>query len=429
MISYFHLVEKLDSTKGENERLMSNNQYLKKRVCDYESVSKVNKEYIKRIDSLTDDIQSLTERYEKQIASLKDEKKETDEALQYYNDLYNNEKHEVAVLNELIDEKEADYQTLLAHNKEKKRLLAFADDTIYHLNDEVSRLRQSFVDLLDAKDGFVGFSRMLSDFNHIGSAPDSDTIIQDRANRYKYEYLLTIFPDLSDYVDDYNPFCDKEFMKRYKDKDLSVDEEQESLDVFIENEKKSKIAYGIAYEMYIGYKFRDKGWDIIQYGVEMGVHDKGRDIIASKTYKDGSKTIYIIQCKNWAEWKTIPECYICQLYGTTEEYRKEHATKKTRVKALFVCSCQLSNTAIRFCGMLGVEYRVMPFSEFPRIKCNISPNGKLYFLPFDPQYNSVKIKNKGEMYVKTVKEAQEAGFVRAYKNNKKNNSMKDLFKN
>jgi hypothetical protein len=75
--------------------------------------------------------------------------------------------------------------------------------------------------------------------------------------------------------------------------------------------------------------------------------------------------------------------------------------------------------------MLGVEYRVMPFSEFPRIKCNISPNGKLYFLPFDPQYNSVKIKNKGEMYVKTVKEAQEAGFVRAYKNNRKNNSMKD----
>jgi hypothetical protein len=266
-------------------------------------------------------------------------------------------------------------------------------------------------DLLESDDGFEGFSRMIADLKGSGG----ETMIQERAILYKYEHLLYLFPELASYVDNYNPFCDLAFRKKYLGQSLSMEEEQESLDAYIRNEKKSKLAYGIAYEMFIGYLLRDDNWEVIQYGAEMGVHDLGRDIVARKQHEDGSATVYIIQCKNWAEWKLIPERYICQLYGTTEVYKRENTGRSIQVRALFVSSCQLDSTAILFCNKLGVEYRVMPFEEFPRIKCNVSKEGeKIYYLPFDRQYNTVKIKLKGEMYAKTVKEARDAGFRRAY---------------
>ena len=50
------------------------------------------------------------------------------------------------------------------------------------------------------------------------------------------------------------------------------------------------------------------------------------------------------------------------------------------------------------------------------IKCNINNKNKIYHLPFDQQYDRVVIeKDKGELYVKTVKEAEDLGFRRAKK--------------
>mgnify|MGYP002679159756 FL=1 len=53
--------------------------------------------------------------------------------------------------------------------------------------------------------------------------------------------------------------------------------------------------------------------------------------------------------------------------------------------------------------------------EYPMIKCNINEknNGKIYHLPFDQQYDNVKIDKEGEFFAMTVQEAEEAGFRRA----------------
>lgn len=276
----------------------------------------------------------------------------------------------------------------------------------------LSKQKDNFLSLLNCKDAFVGFSTMYYDFegNH------TQDQMTDRANLYKYEYLLSIYPELSDFVDDRNPFYEEKFKDRYANKELTIDEEQKSLDEYLAYEKSSKLAYGLAYEMYIGFLLRDYGYKVIQYGCEMGVHDKGRDIIASKIRRDGKELVYIIQCKNWAEWKKIPESYICQLFGTTYEYAQEHKNENIIVRPLFICSCRLNKDAIEFCKSLSVLYRQIKFDEFPRIKCNVSSSGEyIYHLPFDRQYNEVKIKNKGEMYAYTVKEARDAGFRRAYK--------------
>ena len=51
--------------------------------------------------------------------------------------------------------------------------------------------------------------------------------------------------------------------------------------------------------------------------------------------------------------------------------------------------------------------------EYPRIKCNINNGEKIYHLPFDQQYDRTQIKNNGEFYAFTVKEAILKGFKRA----------------
>ena len=59
-----------------------------------------------------------------------------------------------------------------------------------------------------------------------------------------------------------------------------------------------------------------------------------------------------------------------------------------------------------------------PIGDFPRIKCNISgrDSEKIYHLPFDQQYDRTVIEpHKGEFFAYTVKEAEEAGFRRAFR--------------
>lgn len=61
-----------------------------------------------------------------------------------------------------------------------------------------------------------------------------------------------------------------------------------------------------------------------------------------------------------------------------------------------------------------IENRLL--EKYPVIKCNISSNGeKIYHLPFDQQYDRTLIKNNGEFYALTVKEAENKGFRRAFR--------------
>jgi hypothetical protein len=82
---------------------------------------------------------------------------------------------------------------------------------------------------------------------------------------------------------------------------------------------------------------------------------------------------------------------------------------------MFLSFSQLSDVAKEFCKLLGVRVMTTPLSDFPRIKCNINGLSKIYHLPFDQQYDRAQIKNKGEFYAWTVKEAEDKGFRRAMK--------------
>jgi hypothetical protein len=76
--------------------------------------------------------------------------------------------------------------------------------------------------------------------------------------------------------------------------------------------------------------------------------------------------------------------------------------------------------ARRFAKELGIELeeKFKMDQQYPCIKCNVSGVGgaKIYHLPFDQQYDNVKIEpHKGEFYCSTVDEAEKNGFRRAYK--------------
>ncbi len=180
------------------------------------------------------------------------------------------------------------------------------------------------------------------------------------------------------------------------------------------SQKKSPWAVGIEYERYIGYLCESSGYSVNYTGATDKLEDMGRDLILEK----GSQTI-LVQCKRWAKEKTIHENHVFQLAGSTYEYQLQHQDRQ--VIGAFVATIDFSPVASHCAEQLGLPlFPNVPFQEYPRIKCNIRKNKngeiqKIYHLPMDQQYDKVKINSPGEFYAWTVKEAEDAGFRRAYR--------------
>ena len=85
---------------------------------------------------------------------------------------------------------------------------------------------------------------------------------------------------------------------------------------------------------------------------------------------------------------------------------------------VFITSTVLSDQAKRFCDFLGVQYREnYEIGDFPRIKCVKSDENytKIYHLPMDLQYDSIRLDKNGRFTVMTVEDAEKMGYRRAYK--------------
>ena len=95
---------------------------------------------------------------------------------------------------------------------------------------------------------------------------------------------------------------------------------------------------------------------------------------------------------------------------------------ENKLRPIFFTSTSLSDKAKEMATALSVEIiENEPLGEFPRIKCNINNDEsglltKIYHLPMDQQYDRTIIGNReGEFYAFTVKEAEDAGFRRAFR--------------
>lgn len=256
-------------------------------------------------------------------------------------------------------------------------------------------------------------------------------------------YYETLFPWINEYVgegldellesivqtknDDENVDPVLKYIPRAEFNSLSTSERnQKALDRYLASRKKPW-EIGRDYERYIGFLYEKKGYSVKYIGIEKGLEDLGRDLICTK-----ENEVDVVQCKCWASHKVIHEKHINQLYGTAVKHyieNRELTNKNSilnlfpdiitggQIKATFVTSTTLSDTARKFANALGVKIvENKPLEKYPLIKCNIGARGdKIYHLPFDQQYDRTLIKNKGEFYASTVKEAEKKGFRRAFR--------------
>ncbi len=256
-----------------------------------------------------------------------------------------------------------------------------------------------------------------------------------RIAKYKIEYYETLVPWISDLVDqDIDVgFAEEKLDEAANDEPAKmlltdmeynslglVEKFQLALDRYNKPGSKAPWIIGREYERFVGWEFEQSGYAVHYQGAIEGFEDLGRDLICRR----GMETI-IVQCKRWSVRKLIHEKHVLQLFGTTTEFRISSPKSEydlfgaeRAIKALLVTTTELSETARRMADALGVDVREQwHYKEWPQIKCNISSDGtKIFHLPFDQQYDRVKIDVKrGECYVRTVAEAVKQGFRRAYR--------------
>lgn len=247
--------------------------------------------------------------------------------------------------------------------------------------------------------------------------------------KYQLAYLLQLFPALDDVietdfrqlpvvtVDDLSEYDrTRDWLSKEEYQNLSsIERNQLALDRYMESHTKTKWQIGRDYELYVGYKCQQKGFSVDYFGSYMGLEDMGRDLIAKKDKKD-----FVIQCKYWGKEKVIHEKHITQLYGTMVSYCIENNIPRKNVKGVLVTNIHLSEQAKKMANHLKIKY-VENFEKgtYPCVKCNIGHDEfgetKIYHLPFDQQYDSTKISSPGEFFAMTVKEAEDAGFRRAFR--------------
>lgn len=266
---------------------------------------------------------------------------------------------------------------------------------------------------------------------------------------YREQYLGKLFPWLSDYLDediteliDLSEQAEQSINNSDEQGDpilqyLSAAEYQKlgeternqlALDKYVKM-KKTRWQIGREFERYVGYLLEDDEFNVRYEGAIEGFSDLGRDLVATKK----GETL-IVQCKYWREERTIHEKHIYQLYGTYCDYvisKNLHTVARQgqlfgeraalqNVRPVFITTGTLSDQAKRACNLLGVDVPQVPKEklDYPRVKCNISQRDgrKIYHLPFDQQYDRVRIeKEKGECFVSSCKKAEELGFKRAWR--------------
>lgn len=279
-----------------------------------------------------------------------------------------------------------------------------------------------------------------------------------RESKYLLDYCKYLAPWLEDYIGIKSEELDalikdihtswkkkeeefEEEVKRHygpKYQDLSDTEKlQRKLDWYWNKPHKYDWQIGRDYERYIGYLYEKAGCTVYYEG-RKGFEDFGRDLIAVK-----ENNFEVIQCKYWAQYKTIHEKHVFYLFGTTVEYFISNFSNKNnlpqldlfpelikneKIKGTIFTTTSVSEKAKEVAKTLGIQIvEKCPFEPYPSVKCNISrKNGeKIYHLPFDQQYDTTLVEEeKNECYIWTVEEAEKLGFRHAWRWHGEKNDIK-----
>jgi len=294
--------------------------------------------------------------------------------------------------------------------------------------DEYFALQQKEIEsyLIFKKNPATSASETVKEQMRLRRKAEKDKRIAEYLVKY-YEHICPFLLDLKEELheetendEEYEQYSDEEkkdeitgylTIDEYR-KLPSAERNQKALDRYLKRPK-TKWQIGRMYERYIGFIYEQKGYDVEYVGALQGLEDLGRDLICKK-----ERETAIIQCKMWSHFKAIHEKHIFQFFGTVFQYRDENPHEN--VNPYFYTTTKLSDLARKFSNQLGISLleNHKYDSTYPCIKCNVSPATKerIYHLPMDQQYDRVKIiAGTDEFYCSTVKDAESAGFRRAFR--------------
>ncbi len=306
----------------------------------------------------------------------------------------------IADINEVQDKRISDWFLIRRYKSEK------AADFIKARKKEMRELRTENKNLQYKILAYESFFPILKDYDNepISAKPDIPDYDDEKGDRAHYWVTDTEY------------------------KSLSVTERnQRALDNYWNRKNRTHSEIGADYEKSIGYwEYEKKGWEVEYFGIDKGLEDMGRDLICISPDK---RTTHIVQCKCWSSKKEIHENHINQLFGTTVRYVLEHTGSRSiedfvkllengTIVPVFYTKTKLSPTAKSFAKSLGIEvHEEVEMKMYPMVKCNVSRRSqeRIYHLPFDQQYDTIKIEPPDEFIAMTVAEAEQAGFRRAFK--------------
>ena len=463
------------SAKLNDERKQNRDKIIKLIEDNKNQISELNERNANEISSIKDVHEKEVQSLQAQLSNIEEEKsKEITKLSRSYAENIRQYKKQIADLNTQREQEEAEHKReikdieskLRAQLLEKDRQIKDSARKIAEANQQLDKRNAYFKKVMGSNlDSIPFLAGLMSDYltydlEVLANQLDWGNSIQRRekeikirelrkevkeklevAKQAEYElaYLKELYPEIEEIIEtDYRELFDKPSVEKLLSKSSESevdstrqylnknewdsmsqsDRNQLALDRYIESRKKSKWQIGRDYELYVGYSmYESQGWQVRYYGSEKKLEDLGRDLIAKKGI-----VAEIVQCKYWSKEKTIHEKHIFQLFGTKVCYEMEHEDDNIVVNSKFVTNTVLSTKAKEIAELLGIEViENYEIGSFPRIKCNIGKDEKgrsikIYHLPMDQQYDNVIIeKDKGEMVVSTVKEAEKAGFRRAYK--------------
>jgi len=384
-------------------------------------------------DKIKEELKELIEQY----------KLRKDELLKKENDYDEKKKELIAIQENMLVAIEKKSNQLLSQAKDQEKEISSRLETF---NKLIIERQKGFPLLAKAYEEFLQLQdKSIIDFLAMKSRPAVQTSkilqgyaelrrVSERENKilkYTIEFYESMVPSLAELKEEVPDITEED---RKNLAEYSQDEQADEVTKFVTKDEyrkftsqernqlaldrywkrpKSKWHIGKIYERYVGYLFEEKGYNVEYHGIFKGLEDLGRDILA-----DNGKELVIIQCKNWSKFKTIYEKHIFQFFGTLFQYKDENKGKN--VRGIFYTTTSLSDLARRFAKELKIELieNDKINTGYPCIKCNISrtEKTKIYHLPFDQQYDNIKIeKEKGEFYCSSVKEAEDKGFRRAFK--------------
>lgn len=377
--------------------------------------------------------EEINEYYNNEASKLRRERQDMEKELLYKrdqleHDILNHETENIRA-HKTLENKELELHKLLA-TAEPFRYAAkmCCDMEMVIFKQSINYLKNKPKPALKAADEVKAMKRI-----------SSQILIKSKEIEYKYEYILSAFPEIGEYVDNdqdllaigkHMSYSDLDDMRDRRKDYLSSEEynrlsesekSQLALDRYIQNMKKDKWQIGRDYEMSCAFQLKSRGYHVEMHGIKYKKADLGRDLIAIKNIGGlFGHEVLIIQCKNWSQERTIHENVIMQLFGTTIEYQITLGghMQQTIIPVLMIPSYSVvSNVAAQFAEKLKVKIERVENIDFPRIKCNINNGNKIYHLPFDQQYDRTEIKLQGECYAYTVAEAESKGFRRAMRHN------------